>query len=67
MLRKILLGLLIVIVLAGAGFVIWGSAALGPSQTALAALNSGNGVEVTTNPGISYSAWKTANTQPALF
>ena len=51
MLRKVILGLLIVIVLASAGFVIWASAALGPSQTALAALNSGNGVIVTNHPG----------------
>ena len=47
MLRKIFLALLIVLVLAGAGFVIWASVAQGPSQQALAALNSGNGVTVT--------------------
>jgi hypothetical protein len=50
MLRKIFLVLLIVLVLAGAGFVLWASSALGPSQQALAALNSANGVTVSVQP-----------------
>ncbi len=46
MMRKILIGMLLVLVVAGAGFLIWASAALGPSQQALAAMSSSGGVTV---------------------
>ena len=47
MTKKILIGLVIVLALAGAGFVIWASIAQGPSQEALAVMkNDGNGVVI---------------------
>ncbi len=44
--KKLLLGLLILIMAVGAGFTHWGSMALPPSAQALAAMVSGEGVAV---------------------
>jgi hypothetical protein len=62
MARKILIGLLALLVVAAAGFVIWASAALGPSQQALAAMNSSGGITVENVSG--WTVFRPDNTQP---
>lgn len=46
MVKKIFLGLVILLVLAAGGFVFWASSSQGPSQEALLAMKSGGGVAV---------------------
>jgi hypothetical protein len=59
--KRILLGLVIVAVLISFGFVVWAETPLGPAPEALAALKSDSQVTVTTDKFITFQP---ANTQP---
>ncbi len=54
-LKRILLVLLIVLIAAAAAFTIWAYTPLGPMPEALAAMQSGNGVDVQTSPWLSFT------------
>ena len=62
LLKRILLGLLAVALLAMAGFVVWAETPLGPAPEALAALKSDSQVTVTTGDFITFAP---ANQRPA--
>ena len=62
LLKRILLGLLVVAVVATLGFVIWAETPLGPAPEALAALESDSQVTVTTGDFITFEP---ANQRPA--
>jgi hypothetical protein len=62
LLKRILLGLLVVAVVATLGFVVWAETPLGPAPEALAALESDSQVTVTTGDFITFEP---ANQQPA--
>jgi hypothetical protein len=62
LIKRILLGLLIVVILAVAGFVVWTETPLGPAPEALAALQSDAQVTVTTE---NYITFTPANQHPA--
>jgi hypothetical protein len=59
--KRIALGLVIVVALIGIGFVVWAETPLGPAPEALAALQSDSNVTVTTDNFITF---KPANLQP---
>jgi hypothetical protein len=61
-LKRIALGLLIVVALIGIGFVVWAETPLGPAPEALAALKSDSQVTVTVDKFITF---KPSNLQPA--
>ena len=61
LIKRILLGLLVVAALGGIGFVIWAETPLGPAPEALAALQSDEKVTVTTGDFIAFSP---ANQRP---
>jgi hypothetical protein len=62
--KRILIGLVIVLILAGTGFVIWASNAQGPSQQALAAMQDGNGVVV--ENGSNWTVFQPQAGQPSV-
>jgi hypothetical protein len=59
--KRILLGLLAVVVLSGIGFIVWAETPLGPAPEALSALESDSQVTVTTDGFITFQP---ANVQP---
>jgi pimeloyl-ACP methyl ester carboxylesterase len=54
-LRRVLLAVLLLLILAAAGFVVWGSTPLGPMPEALAAIQSDAHVSVKTAPWLEFS------------
>lgn len=54
-LKRVLLILLVVLVVVAAAFTIWAYTPLGPMPEALAAMQSGNGVDVQTSPWLSFT------------
>lgn len=53
--KRILLVLLVILVVAAAAFTIWAYTPLGPMPEALAAMESGNGINVQTSPWLSFT------------
>ena len=53
--KRILLVLLVILIVAAAGFTIWAYTPLGPMPQALAAMQSGNGIDVQTSPWLSFT------------
>ena len=54
-LKRILLVLLIIVIVAFAGFTIWAYTPLGPEPQALAAMQSGNGINVVESPYLTFT------------
>jgi hypothetical protein len=53
--KRILLVLLVILIIAAAAFTIWAYTPLGPMPQALAAMQSGNGIAVTTSPWLTFT------------
>ena len=53
--KRVLLVLLVILIVAAAGFTIWAYTPLGPMPQALAAMQSGNGVDVQTSPWLTFT------------
>jgi hypothetical protein len=62
--KKVSISLVIVLLLAGAGFVIWASDAQGPSKQALADMQGGNGVVVENQAG--WTVFRPQDGQPTV-
>ncbi len=53
--KRVLLVLLVILIIAAAGFTIWAYTPLGPMPEALAAMQSGNGIAVQESPWLSFT------------
>ena len=53
--KRVLLVALVILVVAFAGFTIWAYTPLGPMPEALAAMQSGNGIDVQTSPWLTFT------------